>query len=103
MACEIKLLKMGTVCLNGTTIHANAWRHQKLDNSPESAYFLSPLPHWTAPHAFEVGAISDLQQDVFGPVLHIVRWRAMLMWAMPASTAARLARWWGCSGLAVKV
>lgn len=27
-----------------------------------------------APQAFEVAAISDLQQEIFGPVLHIVRW-----------------------------
>jgi RHH-type proline utilization regulon transcriptional repressor/proline dehydrogenase/delta 1-pyrroline-5-carboxylate dehydrogenase len=27
------------------------------------------------PHAFEVGSIADLQQEIFGPVLHIVRWR----------------------------
>ena len=26
------------------------------------------------PHAFEINAISDLQQEIFGPVLHIVRW-----------------------------
>ncbi len=28
-----------------------------------------------APQAFEVKAISDLTQEIFGPVLHIVRWR----------------------------
>jgi RHH-type proline utilization regulon transcriptional repressor/proline dehydrogenase/delta 1-pyrroline-5-carboxylate dehydrogenase len=27
-----------------------------------------------APQAFEVNAIADLQQEIFGPVLHIVRW-----------------------------
>ena len=27
-----------------------------------------------APHAFEVNAIADMQQEIFGPVLHIVRW-----------------------------
>jgi len=27
------------------------------------------------PHVFEVGAIEDVQQEIFGPVLHIVRWR----------------------------
>ena len=29
------------------------------------------MPCW---YAFEVNAISDLQQEIFGPVLHIVRW-----------------------------
>jgi RHH-type proline utilization regulon transcriptional repressor/proline dehydrogenase/delta 1-pyrroline-5-carboxylate dehydrogenase len=28
-----------------------------------------------APQAFEVASISDLKQEIFGPVLHIVRWR----------------------------
>jgi RHH-type proline utilization regulon transcriptional repressor/proline dehydrogenase/delta 1-pyrroline-5-carboxylate dehydrogenase len=28
-----------------------------------------------APQAFEVARISDLKQEIFGPVLHIVRWR----------------------------
>jgi RHH-type proline utilization regulon transcriptional repressor/proline dehydrogenase/delta 1-pyrroline-5-carboxylate dehydrogenase len=26
------------------------------------------------PQAFEIGAIADLKQEIFGPVLHIVRW-----------------------------
>ncbi len=37
-----------------------------------------PAAPWTAnlvpPQAFEVQAISDLRQEIFGPVLHIVRW-----------------------------
>ena len=28
-----------------------------------------------APQAFEVNAIADMQQEIFGPVLHIVRWK----------------------------
>lgn len=27
-----------------------------------------------APHAFEVGSIADMRNEIFGPVLHIVRW-----------------------------
>ncbi|MCX7248346.1 MAG: L-glutamate gamma-semialdehyde dehydrogenase [Burkholderiales bacterium] len=30
--------------------------------------------YFVPPHAFEINAISDLQQEIFGPVLHIVRW-----------------------------
>ena len=30
--------------------------------------------HLAVPRAFEVAAIADLQQEIFGPVLHIVRW-----------------------------
>jgi RHH-type proline utilization regulon transcriptional repressor/proline dehydrogenase/delta 1-pyrroline-5-carboxylate dehydrogenase len=32
------------------------------------------LPHLVRPQAFEVRRIADLQQEIFGPVLHIVRW-----------------------------
>jgi len=41
----------------------------------------APLPasrelrHLLAPIAFEVGRIADVTQEVFGPVLHVVRWR----------------------------
>ena len=34
-----------------------------------------PLTHLIPPHAFEINAIADMQQEIFGPVLHIVRWR----------------------------
>jgi len=33
------------------------------------------LPHLVAPIAFELNAIADVKQEIFGPVLHIVRWR----------------------------
>ncbi|MFL6660635.1 MAG: L-glutamate gamma-semialdehyde dehydrogenase [Rhizobacter sp.] len=32
-------------------------------------------PHHLAPIAFEVARIADVTQEVFGPVLHVVRWR----------------------------
>jgi RHH-type proline utilization regulon transcriptional repressor/proline dehydrogenase/delta 1-pyrroline-5-carboxylate dehydrogenase len=31
-------------------------------------------PHLVPPQAFEVRAIADVRQEVFGPVLHVVRW-----------------------------
>lgn len=31
--------------------------------------------HFIAPQAFEISRIADVQQEIFGPVLHIVRWR----------------------------
>lgn len=34
----------------------------------------SPLPRLVAPCAFEIGAIEDLREEIFGPVLHVVRW-----------------------------
>ncbi|MBX3660327.1 MAG: L-glutamate gamma-semialdehyde dehydrogenase [Ramlibacter sp.] len=31
--------------------------------------------HFVAPQAFEIARIADMKQEIFGPVLHIVRWR----------------------------
>ena len=55
---------------------------QRLNN--ESKRLLAHIPHAqaatesianrVAPQAFEVSAIADLKQEIFGPVLHIVRW-----------------------------
>lgn len=33
------------------------------------------LPNQVAPVAFELKAVADLTQEIFGPVLHVVRWR----------------------------
>jgi RHH-type proline utilization regulon transcriptional repressor/proline dehydrogenase/delta 1-pyrroline-5-carboxylate dehydrogenase len=33
-----------------------------------------PLPEAIAPVAFEIGRIGDLKEEIFGPVLHVVRW-----------------------------
>ena len=35
----------------------------------------SRFPRLVAPVAFELPRIADLQQEIFGPVLHVVRWR----------------------------
>ncbi len=35
----------------------------------------STLANLIQPQAFEVSAIADLKQEIFGPVLHVVRWR----------------------------
>jgi len=32
--------------------------------------------HFVAPHLFELEKASDLTEEVFGPILHVVRWRA---------------------------
>ncbi len=31
---------------------------------------------FVAPHVFEIPWVSDLKEEVFGPILHVVRWRA---------------------------
>ena len=40
----------------------------------------TPLPagqqgHYIAPAAFELNRVADLQHEIFGPVLHVVRWK----------------------------
>jgi RHH-type proline utilization regulon transcriptional repressor/proline dehydrogenase/delta 1-pyrroline-5-carboxylate dehydrogenase len=42
-----------------------------LASSPQDAHVRNLI----GPHAFEVKQIADLKQEIFGPVLHIVRWR----------------------------
>jgi delta 1-pyrroline-5-carboxylate dehydrogenase len=34
----------------------------------------SRVPHLVAPVAFEIARIADLREEIFGPVLHVVRW-----------------------------
>jgi RHH-type transcriptional regulator, proline utilization regulon repressor / proline dehydrogenase / delta 1-pyrroline-5-carboxylate dehydrogenase len=34
----------------------------------------NPWPRMVAPIAFEIQRIADLRQEIFGPVLHVVRW-----------------------------
>ncbi|MDE2370745.1 MAG: L-glutamate gamma-semialdehyde dehydrogenase [Burkholderiales bacterium] len=41
-----------------------------LGESPLAA----PLPRLLAPVAFEIGRIAEVRQEIFGPVLHVVRW-----------------------------
>ena len=40
----------------------------------DAAALPRPIPHLVAPVAFEIGRIAELQDEVFGPVLHVVRW-----------------------------
>ncbi len=39
----------------------------------------SDFPRLVAPVAFEIGRIADLQAEIFGPVLHVVRWGGNVM------------------------
>ena len=41
----------------------------------EASRVATDVPRLVAPIAFEVARIADVQQEVFGPVLHVVRWR----------------------------
>ncbi len=37
---------------------------------------VAPPGRFVAPHLFEIARAGDLREEVFGPVLHLVRWRA---------------------------
>lgn len=37
---------------------------------------VAPQGLYVAPHLFEIGGVADLREEVFGPVLHVVRYRA---------------------------
>jgi RHH-type proline utilization regulon transcriptional repressor/proline dehydrogenase/delta 1-pyrroline-5-carboxylate dehydrogenase len=39
----------------------------------------STFPRLIAPAAFEIGAIAELKTEIFGPVLHVVRWTGDVM------------------------
>jgi RHH-type proline utilization regulon transcriptional repressor/proline dehydrogenase/delta 1-pyrroline-5-carboxylate dehydrogenase len=58
--------------LAGVTAHVQRLRGQArlLGETPVK----STGPRLVAPVAFEISQIADLQQEIFGPVLHVVRW-----------------------------
>ena len=53
---------------------ANIARLQRDARLIGSAPLASGFPRLVAPIAFELGAIGDVAQEIFGPVLHVVRW-----------------------------
>jgi RHH-type proline utilization regulon transcriptional repressor/proline dehydrogenase/delta 1-pyrroline-5-carboxylate dehydrogenase len=70
----------------GPLIDAEAWttiaaavgrlqREAKVIGAAHVAVPATAQTRFVAPIAFELGRIEDVQSEVFGPVLHIVRWR----------------------------
>ncbi len=60
--------------------HANLSRHIARLEASATLLGRTPMdPRWAATHiapvAFEIAAVEDLQHEVFGPVLHVLRWR----------------------------
>ena len=67
----------------GPVIDAEAFENirkqlQRLDSEAKPVVALAPWTqsaiHFVAPQVFEVARIADVRQEIFGPVLHIVRW-----------------------------
>ena len=57
-------------------LHSLASRHPLLPGLASLADCSSgPLPHLVPPQAFEVDQVAAVREEIFGPVLHIVRWR----------------------------
>jgi len=81
---ELRLGAAGDVATDvGPVIDAEAHAHlsRAVTRLEASARLLGRTPmdaRWAATHiapvAFEIGAVEDLQQEVFGPVLHVLRW-----------------------------
>ncbi len=42
---------------------------------PETSDRPERIRNLVAPQAFEVDSVTDVQEEIFGPVLHVVRWR----------------------------
>jgi RHH-type proline utilization regulon transcriptional repressor/proline dehydrogenase/delta 1-pyrroline-5-carboxylate dehydrogenase len=63
--------------------HANLQRHVERLQREAQPLGTAPLatlqPRLLAPAAFEIGAIADLREEIFGPVLHVVRWGGDVM------------------------
>ena len=60
--------------------HANLTRHVQRLGATATLLARSPLPPQfasthIAPVAFEIAQVEDMTQEVFGPVLHVVRWQ----------------------------
>ena len=66
-ATERKILAAGNRIVNPLLGHAEL--AQAAPNSVANV-----LPNLVAPQAFEEASIAELKQEIFGPVLHIVRW-----------------------------
>jgi RHH-type proline utilization regulon transcriptional repressor/proline dehydrogenase/delta 1-pyrroline-5-carboxylate dehydrogenase len=47
---------------------------QAITNAPYAPAATEKVANLIAPHAFEVASVADMKQEIFGPVLHIVRW-----------------------------
>jgi RHH-type transcriptional regulator, proline utilization regulon repressor / proline dehydrogenase / delta 1-pyrroline-5-carboxylate dehydrogenase len=57
----------------GLDMHVAAMKHSAITHLAGDA---PAGAHFVAPHIFELPWISDLKAEVFGPILHVVRWRA---------------------------
>ncbi|MDD2880133.1 MAG: L-glutamate gamma-semialdehyde dehydrogenase [Rhodoferax sp.] len=50
-------------------------KNQPVGHIKQAQVAIKSIVNLIPPQAFEVAHIADLQQEIFGPVLHIVRWR----------------------------
>jgi RHH-type proline utilization regulon transcriptional repressor/proline dehydrogenase/delta 1-pyrroline-5-carboxylate dehydrogenase len=59
--------------------HARLSAHIARMKSTARTHYAGAVPdggYFVAPHIFELGAVGDLTEEVFGPVLHVVRYQA---------------------------
>jgi RHH-type proline utilization regulon transcriptional repressor/proline dehydrogenase/delta 1-pyrroline-5-carboxylate dehydrogenase len=84
----LQALRLGDPALLATDVgpvidaeaHAHITRHVQRLRASAKLLGETPLhgdwPNIVPPIAFEIGSIGELQEEIFGPVLHVVRWGA---------------------------
>jgi RHH-type proline utilization regulon transcriptional repressor/proline dehydrogenase/delta 1-pyrroline-5-carboxylate dehydrogenase len=72
---HLKRLNLESKPLLAVVSIASSAMNSGLIDSAASGSVTSTMANLIQPQAFEVSAIADLKQEIFGPVLHIVRWR----------------------------
>ena len=87
----LKELRLGDPALLATDVgpvidaeaHAQVTRHVQRLRASATRLGEAPLqgdwPNIVPPIAFEIGRIGELQEEIFGPVLHVVRWGGEVM------------------------
>jgi len=57
--------------------HISRMRHEaRVHLAPAAPAHLPEGGTYVLPHIFEIGSASDLREEVFGPILHVVRWKS---------------------------
>ena len=60
--------------VDGIGAHVARLAAKALPTAAPAASVVDAARHTISPHIFEIGSIADVKQEIFGPVLQIVRW-----------------------------
>jgi RHH-type proline utilization regulon transcriptional repressor/proline dehydrogenase/delta 1-pyrroline-5-carboxylate dehydrogenase len=74
---------------DGLMAHVEAMRRAgRVSFAGEAAGRRSPGGYWVQPHVIRLDRVGDLAREVFGPILHVVTWRAAALPALLDELAA---------------